>query len=190
MTNAKAGMESTQLQEPTAWFCVVSRRKHEYIAAAQLAERQTVRVFAPRIRFRRATRNGPRWTTEALFPCYFFAKMGPSLLRWVHHAPQVRGVVHFGNAWPTVPDQTMEELEKTLGGGQIHVIEPAVSSGDEVKIVSGTFHGFEAVVAQVMPGRERVAVLLEFLGRQTAVELDTRAILKKAEQRELLFKAA
>jgi hypothetical protein len=41
-----------------------------------------------------------------------------------------------------------------------------------------------------MPARERVALLLEFLGRQIAVELDTGAILTKVEQRELLVKAA
>jgi len=135
-------------------------------------------------------RHGPQWTTEALFPSYFFAKIGPSLLRRVHHAPQVRGIVHFGNSWPTVPDQTIAELEKMVGGGEIHVISPDVSAGDAVKIVEGSFHGFEAVVTQVMPARERVAVLLDFLGRQTAVELNSGALIKKAEQRESLFNAA
>ena len=178
------------MQEPTAWFCLVSQRKHEYMAAAQLAQQQAVKVFAPRIRFRRPTRNGPQWITEALFPSYFFARIAPSSLRRVHHAPQVRGVVHFGNAWPTVPDPTIEELERTIGSTKIHVIEPTISAGDEVKIVEGALRGFEAVVAQVMPARERVEVLLEFLGRQAAVELDTVAILKKVEQRELLVKAA
>jgi transcriptional antiterminator RfaH len=178
------------MQETTAWFCLISQRKREYIAAAQLAQQQAVKVFAPRIRFRRPTRTGLQWTTEALFPCYFFARIAPSSLRRVHHAPQVRGIVHFGNAWPTVPDHIIEELVKTVGGVKIHVIEPTISAGDEVKIVEGALRGFEAVVAQVMPARERVALLLEFLGRQIAVELDTGAILTKVEQRELLVKAA
>ena len=173
-----------------AWFCLVSQRKHEYIAAAQLAEQQGVTVFAPRIRFRRPTRLGPRWITEALFPTYFFAKISPSAIRRAQHAPQVRGIVHFGNAWPTIPDQTIEALEKTVGGGEIHVISPEVSVGDEVRIIAGAFHGFEAVVTRVMPARERVAVLLDFLGRQTVVEVDSAALLKNAEQRESLFKAA
>jgi transcriptional antiterminator RfaH len=177
-------------QETAAWFCLISQRKHEYLAAAQLAEQQAVRVFAPRIRFRRPTRNGPRWVTEALFPSYFFAKFGPSSLRRVHHAPQVRGIVHFGNSWPTIPDQAIEELEKTLGGREIHVIAPEFSAGDEVKVIEGTFHGFVAVVSQVMPARERVAVLLDFLGRQTVVEIKSGALIKNAQQRASLFKAA
>jgi transcriptional antiterminator RfaH len=183
-------MQPTPTQEAAAWFCLVSRHKHEYIAAAQLAEQHAVKVFAPRIRFRRPTRNGPRWATEALFPSYFFAKIGPSSLRRVHYAPQVRGIVHFGNSWPTVSDHTIEELEKTVGGGEIHVIMPAVAAGDEVKIIEGAFRGFVAVVTQVMTARERVAVLLDFLGRQTVVELNSGALIKNAGQRGLLFKAA
>jgi transcriptional antiterminator RfaH len=183
-------MQLTQHPEATAWFCLVSRRKHEYIAAAQLAEQQAVKVFAPRIRFRRPTRNGPRWATEALFPSYFFAKIGPSSLRRVHHSTQVRGIVHFGDSWPTVSDQTIEELEKMVGGREIHVIEPALAAGDEVKIIEGAFRGFEAVITQVMPARKRVAILLDFLGRQTVVQINGGALIKNAEQRELLFNAA
>jgi transcriptional antiterminator RfaH len=183
-------MQSKQSQESTAWFCLISQRKHEYIAAAQLAEQQAVEVFAPRIRFRRPTRNGPQWSTEALFPSYFFARIGSYSLRRVQHAPQVRGIVHFGNSWPTVSDQTIEELQKIVGGREIHVIAPSISAGDEVKIIEGTFHGFEAVVTQVMPARQRAAILLDFLGRQIAVEINSEALIRNAEQRALHFKAA
>ena len=183
-------MQPMQPDEATAWFCLVSHRKHEHIAAAQLVEQQGVKVFAPRIRFRRPTRHGPVWATEALFPGYFFARIGPSSLRRAHYAPQVRGIVHFGNSWPAIPDRTIEELEKAVGGGEVRVISPEVAAGDEVRIIEGTFHGFEAVVTRVMPARERVAVLLDFLGRQTVVELSGGALVKNAEQRMLLFKAA
>jgi transcriptional antiterminator RfaH len=183
-------MQSTESQEKAAWFCLRSRRKHEYIAAAQLAELQGVKVFAPRIRFRRPTHTGLQWTTEALFPSYFFARIGPSMLRRSHYATHVRGIVHFGNSWPTIPDQTIEELEKRLGGGQVHVIVASVSAGDEVEIIEGIFRGFEAVVTQVMPARKRVAILLDLLGRQTVVEMKSDAIFKNVEQRESVFRAA
>jgi hypothetical protein len=41
-----------------------------------------------------------------------------------------------------------------------------------------------------MPARERVAVLLDFLGRQTVVEMNSAAILKNSEHRQSVFKAA
>jgi hypothetical protein len=37
----------------------------------------------------------------------------------------------------------------------------------------------EAVVTQVLPGRDRVRVLLEFLGRQTVVELSSETVLRR-----------
>jgi transcriptional antiterminator RfaH len=183
-------MQTTQPQEETAWFCLISQRKHEHIAAAQLAEQQAVRVFAPRVRFRRPTRNGPRWTTEALFPSYFFARIAPSSLRRVHYAPQVRGIVHFGKAWPTIPEHTIEELEKTWGGEKIHSISTPISTGDKVEIIEGTLKGLQALVTQVMPASERVAILLDFLGRQTVVEINSQALMKNDELRGPLFKAA
>jgi len=174
----------------TEWFCLISQPKHEHIAAAQLADQHGIEVFAPRIRFRRPTRNGPVWVTEALFPNYFFAKVGRASVRRVHHAREVRGIVHFGNSWPSIPSQTIEELKRTVGSANIHVISTEFTSGDEVKIIEGSFYGFEAVVSRVISAHQRVAVLLDFLGRQTVVELDIAALVKNTEQRELLFKAA
>jgi hypothetical protein len=43
-------------------------------------------------------------------------------------------------------------------------------------------HGLHALVTRVMPAKQRVAVLLDFLGRQTAVELDRAAVTFVAEE--------
>jgi transcriptional antiterminator RfaH len=184
-------MQSIQPPEAEAWFCLISQPKHEHTAAAQLARDQAVKVFAPRIRFRQRMRQSTRWMTEALFPGYFFAKFDLSSLRRVHYAPQVRGIVHFGDSWPTIPDGTIEELEKQLGGSEkVHTIAASVVEGDEVEIIEGTLQGFQAIVTQVMPARQRVAILMDFLGRQTVVQINPQALLKNAQQRESLFKAA
>jgi transcription antitermination factor NusG len=45
-------------------------------------------------------------------------------------------------------------------------------------MAGGIFHGLTAVITQVMPGRERVMVLMDFLGRQTTVEVATNGIVK------------
>jgi transcription antitermination factor NusG len=46
------------------------------------------------------------------------------------------------------------------------------------------FHGLLAVVTRIMPARERVAVLLEFLGRQTTVELAGGAVVRDENERK------
>jgi transcription antitermination factor NusG len=52
-----------------------------------------------------------------------------------------------------------------------------------VVISGGVFHDLRAVVLHVMPSRRRVALLLEFLGRQTSVELDIAAVVREGEAR-------
>lgn len=167
-----------------AWFCLRSQPKHEHIAARHLRQLAGLEVFLPRIRFRRKTRQGLVWVTEALFPNYLFARFNwTTALRLVHHTPGVGGVVHFGTRWPTIADHIIEELRGMFGGDQLHVIPAEPNVGDPVQIVGGVFHDLRAVVTQVMPARERVTVLLEFLGRQTAVELPLGNVIREGNER-------
>ena len=180
--------ESSKLQAPAssgpAWFCIRSQPKHEHIAAAQLAAEPDVEVYLPRIKFRRSTRRGPVWFTEALFPNYLFARFDLAAnLRRLHHARGVRGVVHFGNHWPMIPDGVIQELRAVMGFEAVYLVEPALQPGDDVRIASGAFQGLSAVVSRVMPSRERVAVLLEFLGRQTTVEISPDLLVREGESR-------
>ena len=165
--------------EPVAWFCLRSQPRHEHIAAAQLAQMSDVEVFNPRIRFARPTRHGPVWVTESLFPNYLFARFDwRNALNKVHYAPGVSGIVHFGSRWPIVPSPLIDEIRTLVGETGIHEISKDVSPGDKIRIAGGSLHGLEAVVTQVLPGQQRVAVLLDFLGRQTTVEVAADSIVK------------
>jgi transcriptional antiterminator RfaH len=167
-----------------AWFCIRSQPKHEHIAAAHLKKELDIEVYLPRIRFKRSTRQGPVWFTEALFPNYLFARFDlAACLRTVHHARGVRGVVHFGHQWPQIPDAVIEDLRATVGADHVHIIPDDLQPGDTVVISGGAFHDLRAVVTRVMPARARVAVLLEFLGRQTAAELPTAAVVRESAAR-------
>ena len=172
---------------PLAWFCLRSQPKREHFAAGHLRQIEGVEVFLPRIRFKRSRRQGPVWVTEALFPNYLFARFcWKTSLRIVNHAPGVSGVVHFGSRWPTVLDAVMDELHSHFANDAIHVIPDKLSPGDAVRISGGVFHGLTAVITRVLPARERVAVLLEFLGRQTAAELPRAMVIRQANERDLL----
>ena len=167
-----------------AWFCVRTQPKHEHIAAAHLQQDTDLEVYLPRIRFKRATRRGPVWFTEALFPSYLFARFDlATSLRRVCHARGVRGVVHFGDRWPLVPETVIAELRAHVGAVQVHVIREELRAGETVQIAGGVFHGLQAVITRVMPSRERVAVLLEFLGQQTTVELPREALIREGDER-------
>lgn len=167
-----------------AWFCLRSQPKHEHIAAAHLRQVAGMEVFFPRVRFKRATRRGAVWVTEALFPGYLFALFDwQNSLRQVQHARGVSGVVHFGERWPTIPAQVIEDLRRSIGENELHVIPAEFAPGDAVQIAEGSLQGLRAVVARAMPGSERVAVLMEFLGRQTMIQLPASILIKEGDRR-------
>jgi transcriptional antiterminator RfaH len=167
-----------------AWFCVRSQLKREHIAARHLRQMDGVEVLLPRVRFRRGTRQGTVWVTEALFPNYLFARFHwRESLRLVHHSPGVAGVVHFGDRWPTIPDAAIEDLRQLIGTEELRELPDEFQPGEAVRISGGSFHGFEAVVQRAMPGRQRVAVLLEFLGRQTTVEVAVASLIRQSSER-------
>ena len=141
-------------------------------------------VFLPRIRFQRSTRVGPAWVTEALFLNYLFAKFDlNSRLRLVQAARGVREVLHFGTQWPTIPAGVIAELQEAMGNEDVVTITHDLQPGDAVEVKHGIFEGLKAVVTRAMPGPQRVVVLLDFLGRQTSVELDRNQLAVSTDLR-------
>lgn len=173
-------MISTDLQ----WYCVKTQTKREHIAAGHLRDLESVEVFCPRLRYRKATRRGKVWWVEPLFPGYVLARFDLDLNeRAVHFCQGVRGLVRFGNQFPSVPEdfinnlrmevrhRSIEDDEETLS------VTPGLEIGDEVEIAHGPLQGMSGTIVSIAPAAERVKVLLEFLGQPHAVDLDLFSIL-------------
>jgi transcriptional antiterminator RfaH len=166
-------------QELVAWFCLSTQPKHEHIAAARLRQLEALEVFCPRIRFRRNTKRGAVWFSEALFPGYIFARFDfQACFRQVRSSPGVRGIVHFGEKYPVIEADVVDEVRHHVSDGET-ILSPALTVGDSVTVAGGMFHGLSSVVHQLLPARERVCVLLEFLGRTTTVELHVSRVVPK-----------
>lgn len=171
--------------ENSFWFCLKTQPKHEHIAAVGLRRQLDVPCFSPRLRFRKATRRGAVWFVEAMFPGYLFAQFVYRLQhRAVEHASGIQAIVHFGDNLATVDDDTVLALQERAGDEEIVTIDPEIEVGESVKIAEGPFQGLEAVVTRVLPARERVRVLLEFLGRPVETEISTPKVLP-AESRAM-----
>src|ERR1700757_3743526 len=94
-----------------AWHCLRSQPKHEHIAAAHLRMLKEVTVFCPRIRFKRATRQGLAWVTEAMFPGYLFARFElAEMHRQVRYAHGVSGIVRFADRYPIIQEEALTQL--------------------------------------------------------------------------------
>jgi len=79
-----------------------------------------------------------------------------------------------------VPASSIAELADFIGGDNIKTLSFQLAEGDEVAIVSGPLMGQEGVVTKLLPARERVRVLLEFLGNTREVELGLLAVFRQA----------
>jgi transcriptional antiterminator RfaH len=163
------------------WYCLRSQAKHEHIAAAHLRVVKDVTVFCPRVRFKRKTRQGLVWVTEAMFPSYLFAQFELVAQHWqVQYAHGVRGIVRFAGRYPAIDDEVLDQLREYAGGNEVRDLDYGPSQGDSVRIADGALAGLDAVVTQILPAKERVKVLMDFLGRKVEAEVEYASILCQA----------
>lgn len=185
--NLAALMPKPPAPSTPAWYVVHSRPKCEHIAAGLMAGLENVETYCPRIRFQRITRRGKIWFVEALFPSYFFAHFNPDdMLRAVKHSQSVIRVVGFGDELVPVADRVIQELKAEMDNKEVHVVEVGIKVGDFVELTEGPMRGLKGIVNATLNGADRVRVLLEFLGRENAVEVHTSKLLTEHTPRAVM----
>jgi transcription antitermination factor NusG len=128
---------------------------------------------------------GKVWFTEALFPSYFFAKFDlAARFRAVKHANHVIGVVGFGGTPVPLPEGIIVELRAEMQGQEVREVSHGVQVGDTVEVAEGPMRGLKGIVESVVNSEERVKILLEFLGRQSLVEVPKSKLLSDRGPRE------
>jgi transcriptional antiterminator RfaH len=160
-----------------AWYCARTKPKHEHIAAANMRKYLGLEVFHPQLRVERSTRRGLVRTVEPLFHCYIFVRcVIHEHLNDIRYTNGVSSVVHFADRIPTVSDTVIEELRSCFSAEEPMAVEERLIPGSDVVIGEGAFSGMHAHVLRVMSAGRRVQVLLDILGRPTAVEVDRRFV--------------
>jgi transcriptional antiterminator RfaH len=169
-------LPATCALEP-AWYCARTQPKHEHIAAAALRARLGLDVFHPRLKRERATRRGVVSTIEPLFPCYVFVRCDlEKHLDQIRYINGVSSLVHFGHRIPSVPDSVIEELRDCFESQEPMAVEDGIIPGCEVTVADGALLGSRGIVVRVLPARQRVEILLDFLGRTTLTEVDRSSL--------------
>jgi Transcription antiterminator len=165
------------LDEPV-WFCLKAQPKREHLAAVALRRQFDIECFSPRLRFRKMTNRGPVWFVEAMFPGYLFAKfLYSEQHRAVEASHGIRGIVHFGDRLATLPENIVVALQSSVGADEVVTVDSSIKIGQPVQITEGPFQGLEVVVTCLLPAKERLRVLFEFLGRSVEMEISTAKVL-------------
>jgi transcriptional antiterminator RfaH len=168
-------------QPADLWFCLKAQPKREHIAVAFLRQNSEVEAFCPRLRFRRHTTRGPVWFVESMFPGYLFSKFNYATFhRRVIMAPGISGFVRFGDGLGLLPDALIAEIKGHMGEDEIVEINQGLESGQYVEVAQGPFQGFEALVTRFIAARDRVEILIEWMGRSLHAELDVADLVPVA----------
>lgn len=164
-------------REHTAhWFAVFCKPRQERRAREQL-ENQGFHCYLPLAHNPFQRRRGRRaGGSEPLFPRYLFlnAIPGQHNLAAVRSTRGALDLVRTGPSPVIVPDAIVEGLRRREDpdSGLISLEPDRLETGDRVRVFDGPFAGAEGVL-QAHSGEARSLVLLEVLGRQATLEVDS-----------------
>jgi transcriptional antiterminator RfaH len=113
-----------------------------------------------------------------MFPGYLFAKFIYSTQhRAVESSHGISGIVHFGDRLAILPENIVTALQSSVGSEEIVTLDCSIKIGQSVEIVDGPFQGLEVVVTHLLPARDRIRVLFDFLGRSVEMEVSMTKVL-------------
>ena len=99
------------------------------------------------------------------------------MLEKIRYMPAVKVVLRFGDRVPEIPDAVIEDLRQGLTELSSQVLTDAPVEGEEVEIATGAFVGTKALIAHVLPGKQRARILLDVMGRSVPAELSLDCVL-------------
>lgn len=160
------------------WYALRSKPNREKEVQKRLSD-LGVKVFLPWLRARRRRRGRRQWVLVPLFPGYLFSYLDLEVSgKTVRYVPGVKDFLKFGSHVAEVSQEIVDELRERCPGGVAEIDPLRINPGEVVRIQEGPFAGVEAIFERALKDSERVAVLLEILGRQTKLELPAEAIEK------------
>jgi len=121
---------------------------------------------------------------KTLFPGYIYieANLAGEFPHVVKSIPGVMGFLSGVKGGDPMP-LSKKEVNRILGkvdelavnAGNVHI---PFSVGDQITVTDGPFKGFDGVVEQVNPERNKVTVSVRFFGRKTPLDLNYYQIKK------------
>ncbi|HWO40389.1 MAG TPA: transcription termination/antitermination NusG family protein [Candidatus Eisenbacteria bacterium] len=168
---------SFEAQHGLRWYALETKPRQESLVDQRFRQ-IGIEVFLPLMRAWRRVGTKRVCVPEPLFPGYLFCRI--DLIqsgKVVRYSPGVKDFVRFGTLIPELSDEFIEGFKQNCPGG-IAAISPEFHTGERLLIKDGPLAGFQAIFQYKLKDHERIAVLLEFLGRQTTVVLPVHIVEK------------
>jgi transcriptional antiterminator RfaH len=164
---------------PDARWYVVQTHVHAEAKAASHLMRQGYSIYLPRYLKRRRHARRVEMVATPLFPRYLFVAIDRMTQRWrsILSTVGVTQLVRHGDEPAAVPEGIVDALRRREDERGLIMLDlrPRFAPGSKIRVVDGAFSDcfglFEGMV-----DRERVAILLELLGRKVRVVLDGESV--------------
>jgi transcription elongation factor/antiterminator RfaH len=170
--------EALLIQTGVRWYAIQTKGNKEKDVAKRLTDLK-LEIFLPWLRDRRRIGSKYQWVLVPLFPGYLFCRLDIVVSgKAARYSPGVKDFLKFGNEITEISDDIIVALQERCPHGVAAIDPVSLTAGDGVRINEGPFAGLEAIFEKKMKGSERVAVLLEILGRQTRLVLPSVTVTK------------
>lgn len=159
------------------WFVVQSQPNAERRAVAHLA-RQGFEVYFPRYLKRRSHAGKVDMVAAALFPRYLFVAIDLASQQWraIRSSVGVAQLVCHGDRPAALADDIIADLRRREDErGLVRLDRSIFKPGEKVRVVGGAFADHLGMF-EAMGDSERVAVLLDLLGRKVRVVMNINVI--------------
>jgi transcriptional antiterminator RfaH len=160
------------------WYVVQTQINGEAKATQNLL-RQGYEVYLPRYIKRRRHARKVDFVAKPLFPRYLFVAIDMVTQRW-RSIQSTSGVSYLdtnGDEPAVVPDGVVRALKVREDAKGFVTLDAAAAfaPGDKVRVLAGAFMDNTGLF-NGMADHDRVSILLEMLGRQVRVVLDTELV--------------
>jgi transcriptional antiterminator RfaH len=168
------------------WYCFKALPKKEHIAAQLLSKVEGMEALCPRISYLKKTKRGKVRFIECLFPGYLFVRADlKHAYRLIRSIQGIRDVVSFGDRVPVLPDAFVEDLKSRIGEESTKTLpDPVIQAGQLVTVIEGPFKDLKAIVSGELSSQNRVALLLQFLGREMEVSVPLEIVMPEGGERK------
>ena len=156
---------------PIQWVLAQLKPNCAAIAVRHL-ERQGLQTFLPLGRHTEARGGRFVTSTRPYFAGYLFVGVGRDSAPWqaIRSTQGISRLVSFGSQPAMVPTALVEQLMQGCDSDGVIAEGPAMSAGDDVRVVQGPFASFIGKVVDLKPD-QRAWVLLDVMGKQTRVSM-------------------
>ena len=129
--------------------------------------------YLPKITIKKINSN-PK--SEVLFPGYIFVNISFKNYSALKYTMGIRNIIKFGDNVPCISDEEFEAMKMAEETSKIDPIVSLMQMGQEVVIAKGSLKGSIAKVCS-LPSKERVGVLLSFLGSMRRVTIPEKDLI-------------